>query len=335
MVVIQLPALGTSKEQLAYVVGIVKKYVPDTFQRGVQIILGKDVIDNSELQEQVYQNITETIPEDFVIIFHAPISPHEDDSRLNLLNEECVAVYNEIAKLAQRCNAHSMIIHSNCVFMPDKWTDEMKSYEYVQSLFPKVLENMQKIIDQSTIPVMIENLPLPLRGDVEADPTKLPFDPFLGTIGQMEEFLQKSNAPFCFDTSHFGILRKKIHSLIRENITIKDIEQEGLRWVYPEHVVEQPSLVGFWDKVEEKTLCIQLADFQGMWDIEGGKFDEGYPIGDGELKDEFAELLQKAVSDNPDLILSVDVEVENFLDRPEQIEGIKRVIGYLDSTNFK
>lgn len=300
MITIQLPALGTSEDQLKYVVRIVQEHVPDTYKKGMQVILNKDVIENTELQEKVYRNIQEFVPEDFVLIFHAPISPHEDDPRLNLLNEECVGVYTEIATLAERCNAHSMIIHSNCVFP--------EAHENVQDLFPKVVQNFHNIT--SNIPIMVENLPFPLNGDTETDPTKIPFDPFLGTIEQVEEFLEKTNAPFCFDTSHFGILRKNVQE-------------------------PQPSLLEFWNRVHEKTLCIQLADFKGQWKAHQATFEEGSPIGEGELADEFAPLLQKAAIDNPNLILSVDVEVKDFLHRPEQIEGIKRVIGYLDSTNFK
>ncbi len=346
MVTLALPALATNEEQTRYVVSLLEKHVRG-FGRGIQLLLFSNVLDNAVLEEEVVRVSTTVVPGSFRKIFHAPIAPHHYDSRLNLSCEESVEVYVHLARLVARCGGEAMIIHTNCTYEPDQWESVTRAHIYDRML-QKVYGHLKAIIAQSPVPILLENLPTPLKGDVTSDSATLVFDPFLGTVEQIREFYDGAvcGLQFCFDTSHYGILRRQVNNLAMKygsGITSHDVNKEGLK-VFCEDVVMQPGLEGLYAQLRvlmgKKMTCVQLADYKGEWraahgNDKGSIFEEGSIVGGGDFGEELLSFTVAYARDYPTGIISVDVGVEDFLKRDEQIVSLQRVVEALKKAGVK
>ncbi len=342
MVTLALPALASNEEQTRYVVKLIEEHTAD-FSKGIQLLMFSQVLDNPEMEREIERISRIIVPHSFRKFFHAPISPHHYDSRLNLACEESVAVYVHLAKLVERCGGEAMIIHTNCTYGPDQWRIPQSDREVVyEKVLLKIHHNIEAIIKQSPVPILLENLPLPLYGDSTAEPTRIPFDPFLGTIKQIEEFYLGADArlQFCFDTSHFGILSRQVNRLAKKygaKITAEQINHEGLK-IYAQDVQLQPALMQMYAALKElldtRISCVQLADYQGEWRCahgldSGSIFHEGYIVGKGDLGQELLDFTVAYAREYPHGFISVDVNVQDFLQRDEQIESLQAVVAAL------
>ncbi|MBI2573093.1 hypothetical protein HYV86_04500 [Candidatus Woesearchaeota archaeon] len=350
MVTLALPALASHEGQVRYVVSLLDDLVvKQGFHAGIQLLLFSNVIDDVAVARDVERISKNVVPSSFRKIFHAPISPHAYDSRLNLACEESVEVYVNLAHLVERCGGESMIIHTNCTYDATQWKSPLTDREYIsKTVLPKVYAHIKAIIDQSPIPILLENLPNPLKGDATANPHQTVFDPFLATIGQIKEFYDSVDPrlDFCFDTSHYGILARQVNRLAAKygvQITSHHIDQEGLK-LYPQDVLPQPSLLELYPELKryfkKKITCVQLADYRGEWRAaqgidKGSVFDEGYVVGEGDLGQELLDMTVAYARDYPTGIISVDVGVADFLKRDEQIVSLNRVVAALKKAKVR
>ncbi len=348
MAIIQLPAAGWSKEQIQYVVLLLEKYVVG-HQKGVQVLCPKEVVENASSRKEFIRNVNQYIPPSYSNLFHAPISPHSDDPRFNLLSPQSVDYYRSLAGIVHEAGGSVMVIHCNTVFAPDQWKVPLTDYGYIQAnIFPKIQKHLREIVNSSPITIAIENMPLPLKGDKTSVASEIPFDPCLLTIEQMLEFIQHAPAAlkFVFDTSHYGIMMHKVNSLFKKYnsaITSQDIDEEKLKGIYPALITKQPSVVDAFRKLQQtgRIIQVQMADTRGTWQASsenspGRIFEEGSEIGEGLLGKDLLTLAQHINNTSNDISISLDINVRDFLNRDEQVRSLKKVIEALrDGNNEK
>lgn len=336
MAIIQLPAGGWSKEQLNYVVSLLEKYVK-RHHKGIQVICEKNLVYDVEKKKQFLENIYSIIPVTYINTFHSPISPHEYDPDLNLISTKSISYYSSLAKIVHQAGGSTLIIHCNCVFSPDRWKEPLTDYGYIQeNIFGVIINNLQEIIKDSPIRIAVENMPLPLKGNVTTSASEIPFDPCLLTVGQIKDFLNSvPGTSFIFDTSHYGLASKKINSLIDEfgTVTSKIIDEQELKGIYPEMLVLQPSVIDAFMEIQKtgKIAQIQLADFKYKWlsdkfGFSASCFIEGEEINKGEFGNELIELVRIVDKKYPEIPISIDVNVDDYLQREEQIRSLILVL---------
>jgi len=364
MVIIQLPAAGWIPEQVKRVVEILEENMPVltfplshnlSFKKGIQILCPKDLIDISSsvdslspsfpplsLSRKNFLASVKQIPNEYVNTFHGPISPHNKDPQLNLLCSESVKYYTSLAEFIQQVGGEVLVIHCNSVFDPEEWSGSLTDYKYVQEkVFDVIITHLKEIASQVKIKIAVENLPFPLKGNVTSELNEIPFDPSLITVQQIQNFLQQlpPNIGLAFDTSHYGISQEKINYLWRKYgvPTLENINREGLKGIYPEMIKEQLSIVEAFKKIQEfshKIFHIQLADYRGTWfpNKDGFKpqqFYEGYPVGRGDLGKDLFDLCSVVSEKYTHIPISLDLDVTDYMQRPEQIRALKEVINHL------
>ncbi len=338
MAILQLPAAGWSKEQLQYVVSLLEKYVIG-HQKGVQVLCPKDLVDNSLARQQFISNVKSLIPPSYVNTFHAPISPHIDDHLLNLTSKRSVSYYRNLASIVKEAGGSVLVIHCNAVFSPSHWKEPLTDYGYVQaSIFGTIQQNLREIAKDSPLTIAVENMPLPLKGDKTSDIKQIPFDPCLLTIEQMSHFLETTpqNVGFVFDTSHYGLMKNIVDRLSQkygQTTTPQDIETEGIKGLYPSLIRRQPSLVDTFTRLQKtgRVVHVQMADAAGSWRRStehdpGELFIEGEEIGKGYLGEELLTLARTISTASPQIPISIDVNVQDFLHREEQVRSLQKVL---------
>ena len=341
MVIIQLPAAGLIPEQVKTVVEILDQYVPVPLQKGIQVLCPRDLAENFTSREYFLATM-KLIPITYINTFHSAISAHKKDSKLNLLSPESIDYYCSLAEIIKKAGGEVLVIHCNCVFDHTEWKYPLTDYKYIQQNgFAKIMNNLRQIAARVNIKIAIENMPFPLKGDVTSEPEEIPFDPLLLTTTQMIEFLQQlpNNIALAFDTSHYGISREKIDYLWKKygTLTLEEINREGLKGIYPEMIQEPLSVLDAFNKIQEQTnriLHLQLADHYSTWfpnkvGFKAQQFEEGYIIGEGILGQELFALCSTIAEKYPHIPISLDVHVTDYLQRPEQVQSLKRVVGFL------
>jgi len=337
MAILQLPALGTSQEQVQYVMGILDEHVTKN-RKGLQLLCPKNIMGDLDAQKRL-RSIAKDIPSDYVVTFHAPFDAHVPNTKLDLSHPDSVATYCAVADLATEIGAQGIIIHTNTVFTHDAWKPPLTSYTHVhEKIFPLVYKNLAHLSQYTSLPFHIENMCFPLRGDRTLEETEIPFDPYVWTYEGILHFLGKTSIQMSFDTSHYGIVSHKINEVWKTyhgKITAEDIAKEKLK-VYPQNVTQQPSLVDAFTGIQEKTgnriTHVQIADYKGSWlpkDHGGRLLGEGLGVGEGDFGEELLKLVSLIDKTYPEIPISLDVDVQDYLKRPEQIESLKRVLEVL------
>ncbi len=338
MAILQLPAAGWSKEQLQYVVSLLEKYVVG-HRKGIQILCPRDLLENVTSRKQFLTNVRTLIPPSYTNTFHAPISPHVHDPHLNLTCRESIAYYRAIAAVVKEAGGSVLVIHCNAVFSHQQWKEPLTDYGYVQKqVFDKIHLHLKEIVKDLPLTIAVENMPFPLKGDKTSKISEIPFDPCLLTVEQMKEFIERAppQLGFAFDTSHYGIASTKINEMqatYGTSITQWDLEEEGLKGVYPPLIVKQPSMTEAFKLLQKsgRIVHLQMADAGGQWSphqegTASQHFVEGAEIGKGNHGPQLLDLARLIHAHHPNLPISLDINVRDYLQREEQVRSLQAVL---------
>ena len=357
MSTIELPILASKQEQLKYLVEVLNKNIPEDYKKGIQLYRGAIDRDKQSTNKDIEAMIKSNVPKDFVITLHAPFIVTNPKPKYNFTTKKVEDMVQENILLAESINANSMIIHLNSVFyhperLPDssnlmgyfelfRWKNKWDNYEIVKKEVIDVAYGILKDIARKTkVKISVENMPMPLGGDITTDPTKLIYDPKLATYESIIEFLKEfsdfKNIGVCFDTAHYKISQLTLNDIIRRsngNLTYNELKNEGFLGLYPERFSLQPDIKDVVKElIDRKVLFdLQIADTDKRWVKNSRLLREGLPIKNDNSGKELLYITKYVAENSPNTPISFDIEEEDYLNLKNQIDSLKIFFNYMNS----
>ena len=360
MSVIGLPVLASKREQFPYVVDVLNKIVPKSFKKGIQIYRGgvnrEDQVNGFYIEDVVKNEV----PDDFVINLHAQFMVKTILPEYNFTSKKAKSVILNNISLAESINANSLTIHLSTFFYhPEhfldssvsssnfnlfKWKDKWNTYAFVKKeVIDVAYELLKEIADNTNIKISVENMAIPIKGDVNKNPRDLIYDPKLHTYESIMEFLEEfynfKNVGLCFDVTHYKLVQMTLNKMIHnygDKLNYNYLEKEGFLGLYPEKFSLQPDMITVAKKIISKNSLfdLQVAEGGKIWIKNSQLLEEGLPLQDNDSGKDILKMLRYVVENSPDTLISFDIEEKDYLNRKNQINSLKMFFDYLSSKNL-
>lgn len=360
MSAIGLPVLASNQKQYKYVVSILNDLVPKPFRKGIQLYRGGFDREEPATERVISGIVKEEVPDDFIINLHAPFITKTVLPEYNFTSEKVKSMVSKNISLAESINARSLTIHFNTLFyhperlsdpsIPQidfdlfKWKSKWDSYPFVKKEVIDVAYNILKEIAESTkIKISVENMPIPLIGDIHKYPMSLVYDPKLNTYESIIEFLEEfsnfKNIGLCFDAAHYKLVQVTLNPLVKEygnNLNYGIMKSKGFLGLYPERFSLQPDINTVVKRLISKNVLfdLQVADAGKKWIKDLQLLEEGLPMYNNDFGKELLKMLKYTVENSPDTFVSFDIEERDYLNRQNQINSLKMFFNYLSSKNL-
>lgn len=351
MPIVGLPVLAGEREQYKYVVSILNKIVPSSFRKGIQIYRGA-IGRESQVDDAYIKNIVKSeIPDDFVINLHAPFITRTIYPEYNFTSEKAKSVILNNILLAESINANSLTIHLSTFFHHPgslnnsssynlfKWKDRWDNYLFVKKEVIDVAYGILKDIAKNTnVKISVENLALPLAGNVSKNPIDLLYDPKIHTYESIIEFLEEfsdfENVGMCFDAVHYKLVQMTLNMMIHKygnKLDYDSLKKEGFLGLYPERFSLQPDIGKIVRGIISRNALfdLQVAEIGKIWIKDIQLLEEGLPLQNNNSGRSILGMLEYVVEHSPDTFISFDIEEDNYLNRKNQINSLKMFFDFL------
>jgi hypothetical protein len=175
-------------------------------------------------------------------------------------------------------------------------------------------------------------MPIPIKGDITTDPDEILYEPNMTAREDATEFCestkQNENLKITFDTAHTKSAQEVLNRIRKNGLTTKkDLKRTPFRGIYLEQTRQQPDIYHFLEEFlrREKIADVQLSDVGRLWKPYCHTLSEGAVLGDGLIGDEVFDIAQNSMK-YPDIPISIDVSEEDYINRPNQLKSLRRLL---------
>ena len=331
MLYILTPTLPKFKDDVETRAKLLEKYVPLTFGRGLELIMPLSMINSMEdfkgFKGKSVENLKPYM-DNHVVVVHMPLQRDDYTNKCTDLSEEKGLIsLKKAVELAEATNSKKVVAHPEVfIYGNDK---SYKEEGYRKEKVKSIKENLAKVVEGTDIEVSVENMPLPLMGDIKefSDASTMPYDAIANTLEDCMEFNTVT-----IDTCHYNITRRKINSLLRKHgkkLNQEICEEEGIKGIYPETFGEQPTLLGAFEQLGSKVKHVHFSDSKGIWVPNKTIFYEGVIPGYGEISVEVIKKTLKYIKNNyGSMTITIEVNDKDLKNPIESIESLKRIVNW-------
>lgn len=332
MIHILTPTLPKFQDDVETRRKLLEVYVPEKLGKGLELIMPLGMVNSMEnfkgFKDKSVENLKPYL-DNHTIVVHMPLQRDDfTDKCTDLSEKEGLVSLKKAVELAEATKSKKVVAHPEVFIYGDD--ESYKEEGYREEKMKAIKENLAKVVSGTDIEVMVENMSLPLMGDIKefSDASTMPYNAIANTLEDCMDF-----DAVTIDTCHYNITRRKINSLLRKygkKLSSEICEEEGIKGVYPGTFGEQPDLSGAFEQLSSKVKHIHFSDSKGIWAPNRTIFYEGVVPGDGEIGEEvIRKTLEYIQSSYDSMTITVEVNDKDFKNPVESIESLKRIVDWL------